>query len=671
MTYRSKILVVDDDLSTRVTIEAMLSTGNYELFFAENGFQALSMGAELQPDLVLLDVMMPEMNGFEVCKKFRSMPDLAETPIVLITSLDDRESRMSGIKAGADDFVTKPFQAEELRIRVQNMTRLNPYKHQAVYNLIELKFYEAFVDEPNIQRDQGAMQATVIRNICDYVEAEEAFLVLFDFENPELATKKDLGTGNTWKSERTFLILDSGLINLTTQTITSIDTGTRPISKVDPVLKDTLTDPIRNVLMVPLMFNQTFLGAIYFLNHQFDIKKDDRRFRFLQLMVKGLSNNIITIEHIHQLTVGKASLEASQLEILNSRNTLRTFFDNIPTAIYIIDRFYTIQAINSRRSNRIGKMPEDLVGGKCYEKLFGYSSPCALCRVAETFDGVPLVRNYREWGGKETFTHWEITTVPIRENTNLIGQAIIFEEDITEKWIMEASLIQAEKLASIGQLAASIAHEINTPLSTVIANTQLLMRDLKDADEDTIEALQLIETAGVRAAKIVGGLLESARRDKFQDFEEVSLNETIQTAIAMINFEIKNRSITVNLDLSSEMPNIFVDKNKITGIWINLITNALGAVETSTGVISISTFYEKHQYHVIFSDNGKGILPEHQEHIFKPFFTTKGVGKGTGLGLYVSHQLIKEYQGEMHFESAPGRGTKFIIILPDIERNPY
>jgi signal transduction histidine kinase len=117
------------------------------------------------------------------------------------------------------------------------------------------------------------------------------------------------------------------------------------------------------------------------------------------------------------------------------------------------------------------------------------------------------------------------------------------------------------------------------------------------------------------------------------------------------------------------MPNIFADKNKLIGIWINLLDNAMGAIESSKGVISISTYYEKREYRVIFSDNGKGILPEHQEQIFKPFFTTKGVGKGTGLGLYVSLQVIKEHHGEMHFETKLDKGTKFIIILPDIDRN--
>jgi signal transduction histidine kinase/CheY-like chemotaxis protein len=669
MSSQPKVLVVDDELSARVTIEAMLSSGEYDLHFAENGMEAISIADAIQPDIILLDVMMPGLNGFETCKKFRLMPSLANTQIILITALDDRKSRMAGMKAGADDFVIKPFDAQELRLRLQNMTRLNRFMQQTLYNSIELKFYESFVDEQNRYSDQNTMQLNALSNICDYVEADEAILVLFDFENPEMATKKLLGPGPAWKSEQTFLIKNSNLCSSMVKTIAMIDYKNQPPSELDPVLDVFFTDQIRNIILAPLSVNNTFLGAMVFINPLLDFKKADRRTRFLQLMVKGVSNAIFALEHTRQLTISKAALEAGQWEILNSRNTLRTFFDNIPTCVYIIDRSYTILAINNRRSNRVGREPSELVGGKCYQKLFGTSTPCALCRVVEAFEGVPAVRNFREWGPKETFTHWEITTIPIRENTNLIDRAIIFDEDITEKWVLEAGLIQSEKMASIGQLAANIAHEINNPLAAIIANAQLLLRDVPKDNEDMVEAITLIETAGVRAAKIVGGLLESAHREKHEEFEEISLNATIQDALSMVNFEIKNRSINVRLKLDNKMPNIFADKNKLIGIWINLINNALGAIESSKGVISISTSYEKREFRITFSDNGKGILPEYQEQIFKPFFTTKGVGKGTGLGLYVSLQVIKEHRGEMHFETKPGKGTKFIIILPDIERS--
>ncbi len=539
---------------------------------------------------------------------------------------------------------------------------------EILYDSIELTFLETLINEENRQSDQNTIQLDAINSISEYVEADEALFVLFDFENPDLATKKLLGSEHSWRSESTFLVNSSSLCSAMPETVSTIDYTNRSVLELDPAIFDVFTRPIRNIILTPISIDKTILGAMIFTNPLFNFN-DERRSKFLQIMVKGLSNAIFAVEHNRQLIVSKADLEASQWEILNSRNTLRTFFDNIPSCVYIVDHSYTILAINSRRSDRINKAPNELVGGKCYERLFGSSTPCALCRVTEAFNGVPAVRNLREWGPKETFIHWEITTIPIRENTNLINRAIVFDEDITEKWVLEAGLIQSEKMASIGQLAANVAHEINNPLSAIIANAQLMMRDLPEASEDTVEALKLIETAGIRAAKIVGGLLESARREKREEFEEISLNETIQNAISMVNFEIKNRSITIRLELDNDMPNIFAHKNKLMGIWINLINNALGAIETSTGVITISTRYEKNEYRIAFSDNGKGIAPEHQEQIFKPFFTTKGVGKGTGLGLYVSLQVIKEHHGEMHFETKADKGTKFIIILPDIKRN--
>jgi putative two-component system response regulator len=128
MVKPPRILVVDDESIARITIEALLSSENYEMHFAENGEQGIAMAAEIQPDIILLDVMMPGMNGFETCRRIRSMPLLAEAPILLVTALDDRESRMSGLKAGADDFITKPYDIFELQVRIQNMTRLNRYR---------------------------------------------------------------------------------------------------------------------------------------------------------------------------------------------------------------------------------------------------------------------------------------------------------------------------------------------------------------------------------------------------------------------------------------------------------------------------------------------------------------------------------------------------------------
>jgi two-component system cell cycle response regulator len=129
MEHTSTILIVDDEPSARKTLQGILFHEGYDLFFADNGAEGLVKAAELTPDLILLDVMMPSMDGFEVCRRLRADPLLAEVPVIMVTALDDRDSRLQGIKAGADDFVSKPFDVAELRARVHTITRLNRYRH--------------------------------------------------------------------------------------------------------------------------------------------------------------------------------------------------------------------------------------------------------------------------------------------------------------------------------------------------------------------------------------------------------------------------------------------------------------------------------------------------------------------------------------------------------------
>lgn len=128
MSQQSTILIADDEEIIRIIIEGLLSSQGHNLAFAGNGKEALAKATELIPDLILLDVMMPDMDGFEVCERLRADPVLAEVPIIMITALDDRDSRLQGIKAGADDFITKPFDGVELQARIQTITRLNRYR---------------------------------------------------------------------------------------------------------------------------------------------------------------------------------------------------------------------------------------------------------------------------------------------------------------------------------------------------------------------------------------------------------------------------------------------------------------------------------------------------------------------------------------------------------------
>jgi two-component system NtrC family sensor kinase len=224
-------------------------------------------------------------------------------------------------------------------------------------------------------------------------------------------------------------------------------------------------------------------------------------------------------------------------------------------------------------------------------------------------------------------------------------------------------LIQSEKLAAVGQLAAGVAHEINNPLAAIIANAQILLRETSPDDKDIRESLELIELAGSRASQVVKNLLGFARKEDY-DFVRLDINETIQNAISLVQHEINSRQLKINLNLKDDLPPAVASKDHIQGVWINLLMNAIDAIDLSPGQITISTDYQNKEFKIVIEDNGKGIPPDKLARIFEPFYKTKSAGKGTGLGLSVCNRIIKKHSGEISAESVLGQGSKFVVTLP-------
>lgn len=508
-----------------------------------------------------------------------------------------------------------------------------------------------------------------VEGISNYFEAEEAFLIMLDDENPSLAIRKCLGKGTVWKEQISYRLDDSAIGktiregNFLYDDSFSLDPSsvqwTNPYDKLEPEI----------VLCAPLALDDAIYGAVILINPLHQVSDSSQRM-LLNTMTMALAATIHDFRQVLRLKISIADLEANRWNILNSRNTLRIFFDNIPVSVYIIDRAYSIVAINRSRSKRIGKHPKDLTGGKCYEYLYGRTAPCPGCRAIDTFNsGETTTRNHREWDNVDCFTDWEITTFAIRENSQIPQQAILFETDVTEKRTLQSNLIQSEKLAAMGQLAAGVAHEINNPLAAIIANAQLLRRDLRSQDSFILESLDLIETAGLRASQVVSNLLGIARKEQRIEYEAFPINETILSALSLVKHELTNHSITIQTDLQENIPEIIASKNHLQGLWINLIINSIDAIDKPDGRIWITSQYKDQCFKVCIEDNGKGIPEDQQARIFEPFFTTKGHGKGTGLGLSMCIQVIKEHLGNIQIESRPEKGAKFIVTLPDINRS--
>jgi two-component system, NtrC family, sensor kinase len=228
-------------------------------------------------------------------------------------------------------------------------------------------------------------------------------------------------------------------------------------------------------------------------------------------------------------------------------------------------------------------------------------------------------------------------------------------------------LHRSEKLASLGRLAAGVAHEINNPLTGVLTFAHL-MKEKPHMDGQDLQDLDLIIHETTRAAEIVRGLLDFAR-ERAVIKEPLNLNEVIVRTIRLIRNQKLFERIVIDEDLANDLPDIEGDMNQLQQVLLNLSLNACEAMPTG-GTLTIRTRSEERGVMVTLADTGCGIKPEHLERVFDPFFTTKPVGKGTGLGLSVSYGIVRQHGGTIELDSQPGRGTTFTLIFPVLGQEP-
>jgi two-component system NtrC family sensor kinase len=240
-----------------------------------------------------------------------------------------------------------------------------------------------------------------------------------------------------------------------------------------------------------------------------------------------------------------------------------------------------------------------------------------------------------------------------------IGRLIIFD-DVTDRAELEQRLVQADKLSSIGLLAAGVAHEVNTPLAVISTYAQMLAKQVANDDQKSI-LLDKIAKQTFRASEIVNSLLNFSRTSTTA-FGDVDLNKVVRETMSLLEHQIQKVGVQVQMDLAGSMPPVHGNAGKLQQVFLNLFLNARDAMEGG-GVLSVRTWAEESGARVEVSDTGHGISPEHIQRIYDPFFTTKGSRKGTGMGLAVTYGIIQEHKGSIEVSSRPG-GTCFELRMP-------
>jgi signal transduction histidine kinase len=355
-----------------------------------------------------------------------------------------------------------------------------------------------------------------------------------------------------------------------------------------------------------------------------------------------------------------AERKRAEQELQAEKNKLSSIIEAMEDYLTIRDTDYNL----TYQSDLTKQLFGDRLGEKCYRVFENQDEVCEGCPVEKAF----------KYGNSHTAERRGVTpsgeVIPIRDAKGDIIACLEIARDITERKKAEIrekelqrELYLSSRLASIGELAAGVAHQLNNPLTSILGFSQRILR--KVTDQETSKDLRKIYSEAERAAKIVQNLLTFARRRQpKKEYSDVS--NVVQSAVELRAYELKTSNIEVKTNLASGLPEIMLDFHQIQEVFLNLILNAEQAMTEANrgGKLTIKTEKNKGYVRCIFSDDGPGIPAEHLDNIFDPFFTTKGERGGTGLGLSVCHGIITEHGGRIYAKSSPGKGTTFFVELP-------
>jgi len=382
------------------------------------------------------------------------------------------------------------------------------------------------------------------------------------------------------------------------------------------------------------------------------------------LLKKEIETRKTRIETTSALLKGSIRERMKLLEIVEqgSREWESTF-DAISDLVTVIDENFTLIKANRATEKITHQRVENIIGKKCHEALARRKTPCRNCPAVESFKNRVMTpekeivdfkdKNYLSW------------SYPILDEQ---PRMVVYYRDQTDASQLFRQLIQSEKMAAIGHLANSLAHELSNPLTGITAFAQILKKELGKDHKFYPDILE-IEKASLRCKHIIENLLHFSEDSPRKIQSNLSLNSIIEATLPLIQYSSNvfgaKQRIRIEKSLDENLPKIFGNPNELQQVFLNLLLNAIQAMPHG-GTLSIKTaqILKKSAIQVTVSDTGVGIPKQNIGKIFDPFFTTKEKTSGTGLGLSVSYGIIRNHKGTIEVKSRLKKGSTFKILLP-------
>jgi PAS domain S-box-containing protein len=364
------------------------------------------------------------------------------------------------------------------------------------------------------------------------------------------------------------------------------------------------------------------------------------------------------------------------LEVLiNGKRDWETTFDAIVDPVALLDTEGRIVRANLGLGKALGQEIRQTIG-KHYLELIGAPEGASATARRHGIDD-PIALSLEDGQPRTEETHYgqlagtqQVTTSPLRSPSGRLQGLVVILKDVTDFKVQQERLLQASRLADIGLLAAGVAHEINTPLASIALRAESLLRSAEDARLQEIDSfknfpryLKTIDEEIYRCKKIISALLEFSRSRK-PEVKPVDINALAEKAADLVSHQMKLKQVALGTKLDTRLPAIQADDGQLRQALLALLMNALDATGAQ-GRVDIETRRESEEtVSLSVADTGSGIPAEHIDKVFSPFFTTKPLGQGTGLGLAVVHGIVTAHGGEIKVDSAVGKGTRLSLVLP-------
>ena len=716
------VLIAEDSPTQAIKLQYLLEQAGFVATIARNGEEALASAGISAPDLLITDIVMPKMNGYELARSFRSNPELCKVPIILLTTLSDPHDIILGLECGADNFIRKPYSDDYLLQRVSYILTnkalrqservqmgieidLSGQRHfitaerQQIFDLL-ISTYEEAVHlnrslELSNQSLNGLFRIAEGLNQCT-MEADVLERVLERvLELPSVSAgwiyachlSGDLHIAAV-KGNASIVRLRGGIpggCQCQTHMLDNSAGHRTGQPQCQALLECDLPGftPVAQAKIPLWVGGQP--GAILYLANSAGRPFTDDELKVLH----GVGHQAgLALERARLHGQLEQLVEQRTKELSEKTNLLDHLMSASPTNIYALayrgDTFVPTWSSENLESitgwTTSEGLQEDWLDSVVHPDERDALKEGAARLLRE--DYVSLEYRILRKSGEYMWIHDErrLSRGPEGQPREVVGSRI----DVTGRKDAEealkrteALLYQAQKLESIGSLAGGIAHDMNNVLAAVCGFTEMVMNDL-DSEGEHYRELSNVLTAGNHGAKLISQILAFSRKQILRP-EVLNLNEVVQDFTAMIRRLLGESVETVNA-LNSQIHPVYADAVQIEQVIMNLVINARdampegGTLTIETSNVDLDACYAQHHPNVVpgphvmlaVSDTGSGMDAETQQKIFEPFFTTKEVGRGTGLGLATVYGIVKQHNGSIWVYSELGQGTTFKVYFPAV-----